>query len=106
MNERTTLEQMCDPAFRRAQHLESKSGAVFVAFMELQGLINNSALARQYFKRSPSWLSQRINGNLVFNKESGFRPEEYDQLATAFRDIARRLEQHASEIEAAPADPE
>ncbi|MDE7396421.1 MAG: DUF5053 domain-containing protein [Muribaculum sp.] len=106
MSNKITFEQLCDPEFRRTKHLESKSGAVFVAFLELNGLINNSALARQYFDRSPAWLLQRINGNTVFNKKAGFRPDEYHQLADAFRDIARRLEKHADEIDAASEDPE
>lgn len=100
-----TFEQMCDPAFRRAQNITIKSGAVFVAFSELGGLINNAALARQYFRRSPAWLAQRINGNTVFDKKAGFRPDEYRQLADAFRDIARRLNAHADEIDAAAPDP-
>lgn len=100
-----TFEQICDPAFRREQNISIKSGAVFVAFNELSGLINNAALARQYFRRSPSWLAQRINGNTVFDKKAGFRPDEYRQLADAFRDIARRLTIHADEIDAAEPDP-
>lgn len=90
----------------RAEDLCDKRGATNVAFSELEGLINNSALARQYFKRSPGWLTQRINGNTVFNKKAGFRPGEYDLLVKAFRDIARRLEAHAAEIEAAAPDEE
>lgn len=105
-DKKPTFEQMCDPAFRREQNITIKSGAVFVAFSELGSLINNAALARQYFKRSPSWLTQRINGNTVFDKKAGFRPAEYRQLAEAFRDIARRLAAHADEIDAAAPDPE
>lgn len=101
-----TFEQMCDPAFRRTQNVTIKSGAVFVAFSELGCIINNAALARQYFKRSPSWLAQRINGNTVFDKKAGFRPDEYKQLAEAFRDIARRLTAHADEIDRAAPDPD
>lgn len=88
----------------RAEDIKDKQGATQVAFSELEGLLNTSALARQYFDRSPGWLSQRINGNMVFNKKAGFRPQEYAQLAEAFRDIARRLEAHAAEIEAAAPD--
>lgn len=88
----------------RSQDLCDKRGATNVAFTELEGLINNSALARQYFKRSPAWLTQRINGNIVFSKKAGFRPDEYRQLVDAFRDIARRLEAHADEIEHAAMD--
>lgn len=97
---------MCDPAFRRAQNITIKSGAVFVAFSELNGIINNAALARRYFKRSPAWLAQRINGNTVFNKKAGFRPDEYKLLAEAFRDLGRRLAAHADEIDKASPDPE
>lgn len=91
--------------YLRNADLCDKRGAVNVAFSELEGLINNAALARQYFKRSPSWLTQRINGNIVFDKKAGFRPAEYQQLAEAFRDIARRLNAHADEIDAAAPDP-
>lgn len=85
----------------RAEEIRDKQGATNVAFTELEGIVNNSALARQYFNRSPSWLLQRINGNMVFNKKSSFKPVEYHQIAEAFRDIARRLEAHAAEIDAA-----
>lgn len=88
----------------RAADLYDKQGATNIAFTELEGIINNSALARQYFERSPSWLLQRINGNMVFNKKSGFKPDEYHTLAEAFRDIARRLMAHADEIDAAAID--
>ena len=104
MSEKITLEQLRDPNFRRAQNITIKSGAVFVAFTELNGIINNAALARQYFHRSSSWISQRINGNTVFDKKAGFRPAEYQQLADAFRDIARRLIAHANEIDTANLD--
>ena len=90
----------------RAQDIKDKQGATHVAFTELEGLLNNSALARQYFNRSPAWLTQRLNGNMVFNKKAGFRPQEYKQLADAFRDIARRLVAHADEIDAATPDQE
>lgn len=88
----------------RAAEIYDKQGATNVAFTELEGIINNSALARQYFKRSPGWLGQRINGNTVFNQKAGFRPKEYQQLTEAFRDIAQRLIAHADEIDAAAPD--
>ncbi|MDE5643584.1 MAG: DUF5053 domain-containing protein [Muribaculaceae bacterium] len=100
-NSKPTFEQMCDPQWRRQQQISVKSEAQWVAFMELNGLINTAALSREYFKRSAGWLSQRINGSKVFGKPAEFRPEEYHQLAEAFRDIARRLQQHADEIDAA-----
>lgn len=98
-NEEMTFEQFCDPAYRRSQQITLKSEATWVAFMELGGLLNTSALARQYFNRSPGWLLQRLNGNTVFGKKAEFREEDYRTLAEALRDIARRLEVHADEIE-------
>ena len=92
---------MCDPAFRRMHLITEKSGAVFVAFTELDGLINKTQLANRYFGRSQSWFSQRLNGCMLRNKQQSFTTEEYHQLAEAFRDIANRLMTHADEIDRA-----
>lgn len=99
--EELTFEQFCDPAYRRTKQIEVKSEATWVAFMETKGVINKSGIAREYFKRSPGWMTQRINGNTVFGKTARFRESEYHQLAEAFRDIAKRLNAHADEIDAA-----
>ncbi len=89
---------------RRNALIRTKPGAVANTFIELEGIVNTSSLARQYFRRSPSWLSQRIHGNTVFDRKAMFREAEYGQLAEAFRDIARRLLAHADEIDAAAMD--
>lgn len=86
---------------RRKLIIADKSGAVWNAFVELENLINKSALAEQYFKKSQAWLSQRVNGCVVQNKARKFKEEEYHQIAEAFRDIAKRLQAHADEIDAA-----
>ena len=86
---------------RRKEIISTKGGAVWNAFTELENLINKSALAQQYFGKSQSWLSQRIHGCTVRKKEMAFKPEEYRLLADSFRDIARRLQAHADEIDAA-----
>ncbi len=92
---------MCDPAFRREQQVRIKSEAVWVTFMEMRGLLNTAGVAREYFNRSPAWFTQRINGNMVFGKPASFKPEEYQRLSEALRDIAKRLERHADEIDSA-----
>lgn len=89
---------------RRKQCIAYKPDATVTAFSELEGLINKSALARQYFGRSQSWLSQRLNGCTVLDKTMSFKKEEFDKLADAFRDIAGRLLAHAEEIDAAAFD--
>lgn len=85
----------------RKRLLDVKINTVWLAFSELEGLVNVAAIARQYFKRSPGWLSQKINACTVANKQKRFTETEYHQLAEAFRDIAKRLEAHADEIDAA-----
>lgn len=89
---------------QRRKCIEYKPDAMATAFSELEGLINKSALARQYFGRSHAWLSQRINGCIVLNKRAAFKEEEFHELAEAFRDIAGRLQVHADEIDAAKFD--
>lgn len=100
-NKKITFEQFCDPAFRRAEQMKVKSEVVWVAFLELDGLINTSKLALKYFDRSPSWFAQKLHGNEVCNKERSFKGEEYAQLSTAFRDIARRLNEYADALDSA-----
>ena len=86
---------------RRKNCIEFKSDATATAFSELEDIINKSQLAKQYFGKSQSWFSQRVNGLTVLNKSMAFKEEEYHQLAEAFRDIAKRLQAHADEIDAA-----
>lgn len=86
---------------RRNKCIEYKPDATATAFSELEGLVNKSELARQYFGKSQSWFSQRVNGCMVLNKSMAFKDDEYHLLAEAFRDIAKRLQAHADEIDAA-----
>lgn len=84
----------------RAIVISNRSGAIFNTFAELDGLINKSALAEQYFNRSQAWFSQRLNGSTVGDIKREFSPDEARQLADAFRHIATRLNAHADEIDA------
>lgn len=84
----------------RAEVIACRSGAIFNAFVELEDIINKSELSRQYFGRSHSWFSQRLNGSMVNNRKQEFSEPEALALAGAFRDIAKRLSVLASEIEA------
>ena len=93
-NSKPTFEQLCDPAYRRAQLITEKSGAVFVIFNELNGLLNKTRIAEDYFQRTHAWCT-------LHKVQYGFTESEYHQLAEAFRDIARKLNIYADEIEAA-----
>ena len=86
---------------RRKKCIEYKPDAVVTAFSELEDIINKSQIAKQYFGKSQSWFSQRLNGCTVQNKSRSFKEEEYRTIADAFRNIAKRLNAHADEIDAA-----
>lgn len=86
---------------RRKKCIEYKPDATATAFSELEDIINKTQLARQYFGKSQSWFSQRLHGCAVLDKPMAFKEAEYHELAEAFRDIARRLQAHADEIDAA-----
>lgn len=89
---------------RRQKCIEYKPDATVTAFSELEDIINKSQIAKQYFGKSQSWFSQRLNGCTVLKKSMAFKEEEYHKLAEAFRDIAKRLQAHADEIDAAEYD--
>lgn len=85
----------------RAELIKTKPGAVINTFIELEGLLNKTQIATQYFRRSQSWLAQKLSGCTKVNLDKAFTEAEYHQLAEALRHIARRLEAHADEIDAA-----
>ena len=86
---------------RRKKCIEYKPDATFTAFSELEDLLNKTQIAKQYFGKSHGWFSQRVHGCMVASKSMSFKEEEFHQLAEAFRDIAKRLQAHADEIDAA-----
>ena len=86
---------------RRKKCIEYKPDATVTAFSELEDIINKSQLAKQYFGKSQSRFSQRVNGCTVLKKSMAFKEEEYHKLAEAFRDIAKQLIAHADKIDAA-----
>lgn len=85
----------------RAETITFKDGAIFTAFLDLDGLLNKTAIAKQYFGKTHGWFSQKLHGATVCDKERSFSADEAHQLAEAFRDIANRLKSHADEIDAA-----
>jgi hypothetical protein len=57
----------------------------------LPEIINLSAVARQCFGKSRTWLYQRINGNNVNGKPAYFTRSERKQLQDALHDIGEKL---------------
>lgn len=100
-DKKMTYEQMCDPAYRRAELMQEKQGAVWQIFFELNGLINVSKFARIFLKKSHAWFMQRVNGYDVNHKPAKFTPEDYGRISTSFRDLAKRLNEYADELDKA-----
>lgn len=84
----------------RAAVITCRGGAIWNSFLELEDIINKSELAKQYFDRSPSWFSQKLNGSTVEDETRAFTAPEARKIAGAFRDIASRLCALADEIDA------
>ncbi len=99
--EKITFEQFCDPEYRRKQQMQLKSEAVWVVFHELDGLLNVSKFAKRYFNKTQSWFAQKLSGMTVCNKKRAFTPDEYSAISASLRDIAKRLNDYADEIDKA-----
>jgi hypothetical protein len=54
--------------------------------------ISMTYIAKVYFGKSASWLSQRLNGSVVNGKVARFTDKERERFADALRDLSRRLE--------------
>lgn len=100
-HEETSFKELCDTRFRRDEQMKVKSEAVWVTFLELDGMINVSKFARKYFNRSHSWFAQRINGYDVNHKKAEFTAEDYKKIASSLRTLATQLNEYAEAIEKA-----
>lgn len=59
---------------------------------ELSEIVSMSYIAKRYFHKSGSWLSQRVNGNTHNGKPSAFTREDIVLFNHALKDIAKHLE--------------
>lgn len=58
---------------------------------EINQFVSMSYIAKTYFNKTKSWISQRINGNEVNGKPAQFTSEEIDTLNAAFADLSKKL---------------
>lgn len=58
--------------------------------------ISVSALARTYFKKSPQWFYQRLNGGIANGKPARFNHHELKILSDALIDIGKKINQAAA----------
>ncbi|MFP5040313.1 DUF5053 domain-containing protein [Parasediminibacterium sp. JCM 36343] len=57
-----------------------------------------SYFAKTYFKKTPQWFYQRLNGNTVNGKNAKFTQEELKTLSLALSDVGKRINESASFI--------
>jgi len=55
-----------------------------------------SYFAKTYFKKTPQWFYQRLNGNAVNGKSAKFTQEELKTLSFALTDVSKRINESAS----------
>ncbi len=80
--------------------IETKGGAAWNTFIELEGIVSEKEFAKQYLGHTKIWLSEKIE-NCGLENRNQFTEEEYTLVVDSLRDIAKRLLAHADEIEAA-----
>ena len=74
------------------QTLDSaKSLKVREQLAQVMTFISMTYIASTYFKKSKSWLSQRINELDVNGKPAMFLPEEIETFNYAFQDLSHKL---------------
>jgi len=65
---------------------------------EVLPVISVSYLAKTYFKKTPQWFYQRLNGNAVNGKPAQFTPTELQTLHGALLDISQKINVSASAV--------
>lgn len=65
---------------------------------EVSDMLSMSYVARAYFGKSRSWISQRLHGNNVNGKPVKFTPAELETLRGALRDMSEQLEKMSNSI--------
>lgn len=95
-------DENISPALQAARELltQDPASAVWLAMVDTADYINYSTIARQYFHRTPNWLTQRLRGNIVNGRPARLTPAQVHQLADALRDITTRLHRAADALDA------
>lgn len=70
---------------------EAEALAIRNALGDVLPAISVAYIAREYFGKSRSWLTQRINGNLINGKQATLTPEERETMRKALRDLSDKL---------------
>lgn len=68
-----------------------KAEKILSAMGELGNAISFAYIAKHYFGKSQSWLTQRLNGSTVNGKTARFNKTELIQFQNAIHDLGRKL---------------
>ena len=68
-----------------------KAEKIRSAMGELDNAISFAYIAKHYFGKSQSWLTQRLNGSKVNGKTARFNKSELIQFQNAIHDLGRKL---------------
>ena len=58
---------------------------------EISEIVSMSYIAKTYFNKTKSWMSQRMNELNVNGRPARFTPEEIDTLNAALKDVSEKL---------------
>jgi len=70
---------------------DAKALRVKEQLLNISDIISMSYIAKNYFNKSKSWLSQRVNEFDVNGKPAKFTTEEISTLNFAFNDISKKI---------------
>ncbi|MGV8095977.1 MAG: DUF5053 domain-containing protein [Mangrovibacterium sp.] len=92
-------------AFAESAADEIKRADALLGYTELRlklepimEVVSLSYIAKTYFRKSRSWLSQRLNGHLVNGIPASFTSDELKTLSDALFDIGSRVQKTAHSI--------
>ena len=68
-----------------------KAEKIRSAMGDLGNAISFAYIAKHYFGKSQSWLTQRLNGSIVNGKAARFNKTELIQFQNAIHDLGRKL---------------
>jgi hypothetical protein len=65
---------------------------------EIADMASMSYIAEKYFKKTRTWLYQRLNGNIVNGKPAQFTKEEKETFAKALQDMSKKFHEKSLSI--------
>ncbi|MDR0833265.1 MAG: DUF5053 domain-containing protein [Candidatus Symbiothrix sp.] len=65
---------------------------------EISDVVSMSYIAKNYFKKSKGWLSQKLNGNIINGTPAEFNRDEIYILSHALEDISTKINNTARSL--------